>query len=233
MTDNPTNVAAAAASGDRSPGRPVADKAPDVQDALLDAAAKLFAEHGFKGTSVRRLAEAAGVTPAMVHYYFGNKTGLYRALLQRAFERLLPHFGATDEIESAEQMIDRMFQVAHGSLVPQPWILQLLLREVLSEETDGGFRDLFVERFASKVAGRVSGALARGQEIGELRPDLDPMLAYICLTGMVMFPLLGRPVLEQVLGRSLEDEELLADLRRTAKAIFLTGTVSRSGEDKR
>lgn len=44
---------------------------------ILDAARHLFAEHGFEGTSLRRIAKEAGVDPAMVHHFFENKDELF------------------------------------------------------------------------------------------------------------------------------------------------------------
>ncbi|GAB5079483.1 TetR/AcrR family transcriptional regulator [Arthrobacter sp. AD-310] len=44
---------------------------------ILDAARKLFAEHGFEGTSLRRIARAAGVDPGMIHHFFAGKDELF------------------------------------------------------------------------------------------------------------------------------------------------------------
>src|SRR5262245_9737054 len=57
---------------------------PVVRANILVAAEGLFSERGFAGTSTRDIAASAGVTSAMVHYYFGNKDGLYRAILENA-----------------------------------------------------------------------------------------------------------------------------------------------------
>ena len=51
----------------------------DSRARLLDAALRLFAEHGFAKTSIRQIAEAASVNTALISYYFGDKKGLYRA----------------------------------------------------------------------------------------------------------------------------------------------------------
>lgn len=53
--------------------------AADARARLLDAALRLFAEHGFAKTSIRQIAEAASVNTALISYYFGDKKGLYRA----------------------------------------------------------------------------------------------------------------------------------------------------------
>ena len=50
---------------------------------MLDAANDLFAEHGYEEVSVEDIARAAGVTRGLVHHYFGGRTEVYIALLER------------------------------------------------------------------------------------------------------------------------------------------------------
>lgn len=60
--------------------QPVRSDGIDARQRLMAAGLKLFSERGFAKTSVRELARAAQVNLAAVSYYFGDKTGLYRAL---------------------------------------------------------------------------------------------------------------------------------------------------------
>lgn len=50
---------------------------------ILDAAEAEFSRHGLKGARIDAIARGAGVTTAMIHYYFDNKEGLYKTVLQR------------------------------------------------------------------------------------------------------------------------------------------------------
>lgn len=54
-----------------------------VQERLLDAAEKLFCEHGYKGTSIRDIASSADCNIASVNYYFGGKHNLYIEVWRR------------------------------------------------------------------------------------------------------------------------------------------------------
>lgn len=60
--------------------------APDTRAAIVDAARPLFAEHGFSGTSMRKVAAGAGVDPALVHHYFDSKEELFLAALAVPFD---------------------------------------------------------------------------------------------------------------------------------------------------
>ncbi|MCW5890801.1 MAG: CerR family C-terminal domain-containing protein [bacterium] len=64
----------------RDPGR--------TRKKLLDAAAQLFAAHGFHGTTAREIAERGGVNLAAGHYHFGSKKDLYLEVLRAQFARI-------------------------------------------------------------------------------------------------------------------------------------------------
>ncbi len=61
----------------------------ETRDRILDAGIACFAARGFKGATTRTLAAAAGVNIATLAYHFGDKQGLYRAAIDRLYERLL------------------------------------------------------------------------------------------------------------------------------------------------
>src|SRR3978361_1274026 len=53
----------------------------ETPQAILAAARDLFAQRGYQATSVRAIAAAAGVNPALVHHYFGTKGDLFVAAM--------------------------------------------------------------------------------------------------------------------------------------------------------
>lgn len=78
---------------------PASDGTPT---AILDAAEDLFARQGYDGTSVREITRAAGVNVAAVHYHFGAKDALLRAVTDRVVEPLnAQRFGLLDVLEAA------------------------------------------------------------------------------------------------------------------------------------
>lgn len=76
---------------------PQTPEAVATRDRILAAARALFAERGFDGTSVRMIADRAGVSDPAVHYYFPTKYDLFRALMVQPDYRVPPRARNLDE----------------------------------------------------------------------------------------------------------------------------------------
>ncbi|OOC54852.1 MULTISPECIES: TetR/AcrR family transcriptional regulator [Nocardiopsis] len=86
----------------RKPGEPtLTEQARRAQ--LIDVTVRLIAENGNAGTSLARIAEAAGITKAAVLYHFGSKDALVRAAHESALTGLVEHVGAAVESAGAER----------------------------------------------------------------------------------------------------------------------------------
>ncbi|WP_156915708.1 TetR/AcrR family transcriptional regulator [Desulfatirhabdium butyrativorans] len=80
------------------------------KEQILKAAAKLFSENGYAGTSIREIVEAAGITKPTLYYYFQNKEELYLDLMETAintFHGVLQE--SRSENGTTEQRLNRMF----------------------------------------------------------------------------------------------------------------------------
>lgn len=74
----------------------------DTAERILDAAERLFAEHGFDGTSMRMITGQAGVNLAAVNYHFGSKEALFEAIFHRRLTALnLERLAELDTLEAA------------------------------------------------------------------------------------------------------------------------------------
>ncbi|GGU30595.1 TetR family transcriptional regulator [Streptomyces lavendofoliae] len=79
----------AARRGRGRPSRAEAMEGPGARERILEAARAEFAERGYDKTSVRGIAKAAGVDPALVHHYFGTKDEVFAAAVELSFEPAL------------------------------------------------------------------------------------------------------------------------------------------------
>ncbi len=184
-------------SAARRPGRPPQAADSQVRDALLEAARTLFLRYGFRAVSSRQVAAAAGVNPAMIHYYFSGKEGLYRAMLESAIAPIVGRI-ATMLGDPASVDLQALARAYMRTLAANPWVAGLIVREVLSP--DGSFRQAFVRDFAGRFAPMVRTIVARETERGRLRRDLDPSLTVISLLSLALFPFISLPITSRVLG---------------------------------
>jgi AcrR family transcriptional regulator len=83
MTTEPTAPVRRAPAGRRR-GRPPGSS--NTREDVLAAARRVFAERGYEGATLRAIAAQAGVDPAMVRHFFGDKGGLFRATLHLPFD---------------------------------------------------------------------------------------------------------------------------------------------------
>jgi TetR/AcrR family transcriptional regulator len=83
----------------RGPGRPGKDR-PHGALLLLKAGQSAFARHGFEGASLRGIAAAAGVDPALAAHHFGSKEALWEAVIERLALYLAPYIVELRELQT-------------------------------------------------------------------------------------------------------------------------------------
>lgn len=164
-----------------------------VRERILAAARAEFAARGEDAASVRVIADKAGVTAAMINYYFGGKRALHAAVVEEAQARLLSRLSAALPSE------DRAAAVAGAYfdfLAEDRELQRILLREVL----DGGARSrTFVKPFRAMLV-KNFGA---GDDVVELA---------ISMFGAVAGYFLYEPLLRELL-----DEDPLCEARLAAR----------------
>lgn len=135
----------------------------DTRERILDAAERLFAAHGFAGTSLRAVTREAEVNLAAVHYHFGTKEDLLRAVLDRVV------------VPVNRERLERLGQLEAGSgdePLSVEGILDAFLAPTLRSIRDLGERGVIITRFLGRSYTEPSElvqALAREQygEVGQ------------------------------------------------------------------
>ncbi len=190
-----------------------------VREALLDSARRLFAAHGYAGASLRRIAREAGVNPAMVHYYFGDKRGLYRHIFEETAAPVLMRLRRLLSAGSTECDPIRAFVVSlMGTLAAAPWLAALLTRDVLA--SDGEYREEFVRTYAVPGGSGLAELIAREVSAGRLRADLDPELAALSLIGLALHPFLTLPVARRVFDVPAEPARVARLVDHTVRLFY-------------
>jgi AcrR family transcriptional regulator len=94
-------------------GRPRDGNPEETRREILRAAGEAFAACGFVGATTRAVAGRAGVNVATLHYHFGSKEGLYRAVLENASKGTLPNVPSCPGGERVVRLVEGVF--AFGS----------------------------------------------------------------------------------------------------------------------
>ncbi len=202
----------------RRPGRPLTDAA-DLRTRMLDAAVACFAERGIAATTLRAIAMAAEVTPALLHYYFQSKDKLVQVLLE---ERVAPFVAVSvapllKPLPSPRATLRKFLETHMRNLAANPWMPRLMVREVLSE--GGSLREHMQAQFSTVLSPKTLMLIVAAQKKGEIRPDLSPLLVGISLISLAVFPFAAAPVWQAValsLGSAMRLGESTSTLRASA-----------------
>ena len=144
---------------------------PDVTRlAILDAARAAFAEHGYEKATIRAIAAAAGVDPALVHHHFGSKQELFVA----AYELPLSPADIRGMMQSGEGTVGERFARAYLGVLSGSDSYEALVRSAVSNPAARQLLREFIERelldvLAGELAGPDAGfraALAASHLVG-------------------------------------------------------------------
>lgn len=148
------------------------DDPADTRQALIAAATELFAEHGFDGTSLRAITQAAGANIAAVNYHFGSKEGLIDAVLSGLIEPItrerMARLDALDPASaSVEDLLRALIEPMFGALQdPQRAKVALALAARIH---------LDPQRLAELMRSKFGTTMERfGAALATALPELDP-----------------------------------------------------------
>lgn len=175
----------------RRPGRP---KGQDSRrERILDAAASAIASHRSAAVNLRQVSRKAGVTPALLNYYFGNAHGLLEALGERIEAQMEP---LRDELRSRPAgpaiALSRFLQKWSALLSRQPWLLPCLLSQAKLPN--------------ASLTGELRDAIGAAQREGALRGDLP--CEYLAMLLLALGALPGLHAMGLGAGLDPEDQDM-------------------------
>ena len=177
-------------------------------DRILAAAALEFAERGFAGARVDRIARRARVNKAMLYYHFRSKQRLYRTLLRRTFTLAAAHMQAIAAGPgSPAEKVDRVIAGVAQLVREQAFFPAIMLREV----AEGGAhldRDTLLTLAA--VPRAVGAVVQEGIAQGAFR-DVNPLFAYFSIVAPVVFFLAAGPIRKEITALNLANLQLAPD----------------------
>jgi TetR/AcrR family transcriptional regulator len=212
--------------------RPRPRKKPRPRDAqatralLLHTAGLAFVELGFDGARVDDVAARSGVNKRMIYAYFGDKDGLYRAVLEAHLAKAAVLARTPPAEASARAAVEGFVRRFFAFSVAHEDFARLLSWEALSSERRG--LEILVERLGA-LARPLHELLRRGVAQGEFRKDLDPHHFAAALTALLVGFQVHRSFLEALWKRDLGTAAAQAWVVDGMVKLMLEGIAARGG----
>lgn len=181
-------------------------------DRILAVAAIEFAERGFAGARVDRIARRARVNKAMLYYHFKSKANLYRTLLRRMFTLAAERLRAIAALDAVPaEKVERAIASLAALLEEHAFFPAIMLREVAE---GGAHLDRATLMTLASVPRLVASIVEEGVATGAFRP-VHPVFAYFSMLAPVVFFLAGAPIRHE-----LSDLHVI-DMRAPSTAEFV------------
>ena len=155
----------------------------DRRRTILRAAIDVFARKGYHGCRIADVAREAGVAYGLVYHYFKNKDELLETVFETGWSGFVARMRTVAESEgSLEEKVRGVTHVAFEAYRVDPRAVKVLILEIA--RSPAGSRVNRQTAFTDMI--RLSAEMfSRAQEAGELRGDLDPLLAASVLFGAI------------------------------------------------
>lgn len=162
-----------------------AQRAERSRRAILDVALHLFSTQGFRSTSTRDIADAAGISTGALYHHFADKELIFQSLLDEYWAATKsPDFPLTVALR-AGAFPDDLFTLAHAAQESvkryRPYI-RLVYVDVIE------FEGSHIRRYYEQIATRFAAFLDERPDVrSKLRPGVSPQTAAILVTRILMY----------------------------------------------
>jgi AcrR family transcriptional regulator len=192
-----------------------------VRRNILDVARAEFVENGLSGARVDAIAARTATSKRMIYYYFGDKEGLYRAVLEesyrqiRALERTLD-LAALLPGEALAELTGFTFDY-HAD---HPDFVRLVMVENIHHARHLKMSPNIGELNLSAID-TIRDIYARGVAEGAFRAGIDPIDIHLTISALSFYNVSNRATIEQVFGHRMDDPEARARRRKSViKAVL-------------
>jgi AcrR family transcriptional regulator len=199
---------------------------PGARDLLLDTASAIMREGDVIDISLSELSLRSGLNSALVKYYFGNKAGLLKALLDRDWQTIVTSVDAlvAKDTMSPEAKLRRHISKVVDTFYAVPYLNRLTMRMV--RESDEVEARRIADNYLSPMYRAYEQLIGDGVRAGVFR-SIDPQLFYFTVTGAVDRFFSARLVLKHCFDQDTLTEELRDRYREHTIDIIMAGILAR------
>jgi len=188
---------------------------------ILAAAVAEFTEKGYAGARIDSIAEKSGANKRMIYHYFGDKDGLYLAVLESAYIGIRSS-EAELQLTNLEpvEAIEKLVAFTWNYFIEHPEFLSLLATENLHRAKFLKQSKKVLQLHSPQVS-MISDVLKRGAASGVFRRGVDPVYVYISIASLGIFYLSNRWTLSTIFARDLTAQDEIRAWGRHISTVIL------------
>lgn len=187
----------------------------DTEALILQAAEREFLEKGYSGAKTTSIAQAAGVTHAMLHYYFRTKEKLFEKIVADKMDKLKRvMFGVIGNPdlplrERLKQGVEQHFDfIAENPLLPRFIFNELHEHPERIDQVKNSIASI-----AAKAITTLQNEIDRKAASGECRP-VDARMLMLDIASLNLFPFVAAPLISSSFGKLFEGREQFLEMRK-------------------
>jgi Transcriptional regulator len=195
-----------------------------AEEKILAAAKKIFVEKGLDGARMQEIADEAGISKALLHYYYRSKQQLFDGIYMQVFDEVIPRvFGILTSDMSIFDIIRKFFEVHIEFLKKDTSTPMFVLKEVRRVphllEKILSVRNVDIR---TVVNAKIADAVAKG----EIRPIRGEELI-LNMMSLSIFQFAGAPIFKTIGKISDEDFDKLIEERKKTLAEFVINAIKK------
>jgi len=191
-----------------------------TEQLILTSAREIFIKKGYAGARMQEIADHAGINKALLHYYYRSKEQLFQTILVSSFEMFAPVINKLFvEGKNLKDIITRFVDFYIDFLNEHPYLPAFMIHELtqhadkipqmvkqLKEKPDP-------KRFLQMITDEVTA--------GKIKP-VKPLHLLVNIISLCVFPLVGRPMIQSMLGvNDKEYKQFTADRKEQVASFIL------------
>ena len=207
----------------RRAGRPPATAERDAEATraeILSVATEEFSAKGLSGSRVDEIAERTHTVKRMIYYYFGSKEGLYRAVLENAYDHIRTIESDLNLDSLAPQTaLRRLVTVTFDYHNKHPEFVRLVMNENILQGAHIGHLPNIKERNRTVIA-TLRKLIDRGVKAGDFRPDIDPIELHMTISALCFYNVSNRYSFSTIFGRDMTSSKAATARREVVADII-------------
>jgi AcrR family transcriptional regulator len=196
-------------------------KSLSTEEKILEAAKTVFHRKGFEGARMQEIADEAGINKALLHYYFRTKENLFDAVFRSAFGEIFSKLFTTIESEvPLDEKITNLVGAYIGFLQKNSYIPGFILAEMNQNPQ----KIIEVFKSAPVPPARLFERMSKAVQDESLGKS-DFRDVFINLLALCIFPIVARPMLQQIFEFSDKEYDQFIEKRKKEVPKFIMNAI--------